>query len=119
MSITKSARYHAEVLTVKGRFLGSIERDMLHATIDAMQATGHTKLVVDLSQTTFMDSTAVGLLIEGKKRLREAGGDLRLGGMQQRVHGLFAMTRLLGPVFQDFATAEAAVQSYAELSAAA
>lgn len=118
MSLTVTPHYHAEVLSIKGRFLGSLERDALHQTLDGLRAAGHTRLVVDLSRTTFMDSTAVGLLIDGKKRLRQAGGDLRLGGMQQRVHGLFAMTRLLGPVFDDFETVEAALQSFAEVPAA-
>lgn len=113
MAISHTTRYHAEVLSIRGRFLGSLEREALQKTFDDLRAAGHTNLVVDLSETTFMDSTAVGLLIDGKKRLNQAGGDLRIGGMQQRIHGLFAMTRLLGPVFEDFQTPEAAVASFA------
>ncbi|HMB92319.1 MAG TPA: STAS domain-containing protein [Rhodothermales bacterium] len=105
-------RYHANVLAVKGRFLGSIEREGMQRTFDLLKANGQTHLVVDLSATDFMDSTAVGLLVNGAKVMREAGGDVCLAGMQTRIANLFAMTRLLGNVFTDYPTVDEALQSF-------
>jgi anti-anti-sigma factor len=113
MSYQLQERYHANVLAVKGRFLGSIEREGLQQTFDQLKADGKTQLVVDLSATDFMDSTAVGLLVSGAKTMREAGGDVCLAGMQTRIANLFAMTRLLGPVFTDYPTVDEALQSFA------
>ncbi len=101
------------VLTIKGRFLGSIERDVLQQTVDALIADGRTRLVIDLTKTDFMDSTGVGLLVQGAEWLRAADGDARLAGMQARVKNLFVMTRLLGRMFDDYPTVEAALQSFA------
>ena len=39
---------------------------------------GWTRFVVDLSNTSFIDSAGFGLLIGGRRRAREAGGGLEL-----------------------------------------
>ena len=37
---------------------------------------GKTKLILDLSEATFIDSTTLGILVSGMKRLRPRGGML-------------------------------------------
>lgn len=49
-------------------------REALTSAIDA----GRRQVLVDLSDVAFMDSTALGVLVAGLKRTREAGGDLAL-----------------------------------------
>ncbi len=114
MPYTIDEQYAVCVLTIKGRFLGSIEREAWQQTIDRLKAAGHTRLVIDLAKTDFMDSTGVGLMMKAAEVLREAGGDARLAGMQRRVKNLFVMTRLLGRMFDDYPTVEAALKSFAE-----
>ena len=58
--------------TVKGRFLGSIERDAMQQPVDALLEDGRTRLVIDLAKTDFMDSTGIGVLVRGAERLRAA-----------------------------------------------
>lgn len=50
--------------------------------------------VVDLSNVSFVDSTALGVLVSGAKRLRGAGGDLRLVVTQPRISKVFEITGL-------------------------
>jgi anti-sigma B factor antagonist len=50
----------------------------LRGTIDHLLEDGATTLVIDLSETTFIDSTSVGILIATTHRLRETGGTLEI-----------------------------------------
>jgi anti-sigma B factor antagonist len=120
MPFTLHEHDHADVLTLHRRFLGGIERGAIHDATDALLAAGRTKVVVDLSEVDFMDSTAIGLLIGCAKRLREAGGDLRLAALQDRIMNLFLATRLLGSAFEDYPDVAGALYSFtAEAEAAA
>jgi anti-sigma B factor antagonist len=58
-------------------------------------AEGNPKLAVaDLSGVTFVDSTALGVLVSGAKRFRTGGGDLRLVVTAPHIAKVFAITGL-------------------------
>jgi len=57
-------------------------------------AGGTKHLVVDLTSTDYMDSTALGTLVGLHKRLRESGGEVTIAGAQPRVKRLFDITGL-------------------------
>lgn len=51
-------------------------------------------LVVNLNAVTFLDSSALGVLVRGMKRCRQMGGDLYLCEIQAPVRLIFELTRL-------------------------
>ncbi len=55
---------------------------------------GRTQIVVDLSQATFIDSTTLGVLVGGVKRLRPSGGALALVCADQNITKIFEITGL-------------------------
>ncbi len=55
---------------------------------------GKTQIVVDLSAATFIDSTTLGVLVGGVKRLRPAGGTLALVCSDQNISKIFEITGL-------------------------
>jgi anti-sigma B factor antagonist len=65
-------------------------RERLHGLL----AEGHEKLIVDLDNVGFLDSTALGVLVGVLKRVRTQDGDLRLVCNQPRVLKVFEITRL-------------------------
>jgi anti-sigma B factor antagonist len=52
------------------------------------------KVVVNLSEVSFVDSSALALLVKGLKHCRQQGGDLALCNLQQPVQVIFELTRL-------------------------
>jgi anti-sigma B factor antagonist len=55
---------------------------------------GRTKIVVDLSDTTFLDSTALGVLIGTVKRLRSRDGRLTIVNTDASIAKTFEITGL-------------------------
>ncbi len=55
---------------------------------------GKTQIVVDLSGATFIDSTTLGVLVGGVKRLRPSGGALALVCTDQNITKIFEITGL-------------------------
>jgi anti-anti-sigma factor len=73
--------------------------------------TGKKKIVVDLSDCEFIDSTFLGSLVVSLKKITSLGGDLRLVGFQPAVHSMFELTRMYR-VFESYKTKEEAVASF-------
>jgi anti-sigma B factor antagonist len=79
-------------------------RQRLEATIDQ----GSDVVVVDLLGVTFMDSTALGVLVGALKRCRQAGGAMRIVLSDPRVLKVFEITGLT-ELFSIFPTIDQAV----------
>jgi anti-sigma B factor antagonist len=73
---------------------------------------GKKQLVVDLSKATFIDSTTLGVLVGGVKRLRPTGGSLALVCTDQNISKIFEITGL-DRVFPIFGSREEALRSVA------
>ena len=55
---------------------------------------GHTRLLVDLNEVPFLDSTGLGALISGLKAAREAGGDLCISRAGEQAKVVLELTTL-------------------------
>jgi len=66
----------------------------LKATLVAAIDSGKTGIVVDLSETSFLDSTALGVLIGAVKRLRARDGALTLVNTDANIAKTFEITGL-------------------------
>jgi anti-sigma B factor antagonist len=69
---------------------------------------GGTEVVVDLTETTFIDSTTLGVLVSGVKRLRPIDGRLSLVCSDRNITKVFEITGL-DKVFEIFPTLEGAL----------
>lgn len=85
------------------------------ALLELTQVKG-ARIVVDLNEVTFIDSTGIGALVGALKRAREGGGALHFCGAQPRVRRVFEITGLLGalPIFD---SREAALGGFSKLGA--
>ena len=73
-------------------------------------AQGKQRIVVDLDAVDFLDSTGLGVLVGGLKRLRSHDGDLLLVCNQSRIRKVFEITGLT-KVFSIYETVDAATSS--------
>jgi anti-sigma B factor antagonist len=75
---------------------------------------GPSAVVVDLSGVTFLDSTVLGVLLRGLKRLRARGGRFRVVAPSAEIRRIFELT-YLDRLFELDATREEALVATAAL----
>jgi anti-sigma B factor antagonist len=71
------------------------------------------RLVLDLSQVPYMDSSTLAVFVEVLKRILKEGGKLFLTGLQPRVKGLIEIARL-SSIFGICADVQEALKQSAE-----
>ncbi|MDX2592049.1 MULTISPECIES: STAS domain-containing protein [Streptomyces] len=76
LQVTADATADIHVLTPSGE-IDHHTGDTLRRALDAA-STPRTRVVVDLHQVTFMDSSGINILIAAHRTLTDAGGRLRL-----------------------------------------
>jgi anti-sigma B factor antagonist len=68
----------------------------LREHLQLVVARGETTIVLDLLGVTFLDSTALGVLVGALKRCRDLGGDLHVVVSDPRIVKIFEITGLTG-----------------------
>ena len=61
-------------------------------TITSQIGSGERKLVLDLSNVTYVDSATIGCLMDLYRQAAAGGGSLKLAGVQKRVETMLTMT---------------------------
>ena len=96
-----------------------VEAKLTYPVLEAFSAAlrqvveeGVRKLVVDFSGVVYVDSPAIGCLMELHRDLSARGGSFKLSGMAPRVETLLAMTGVLR-VLDARPTTQAAVDAFA------
>lgn len=83
---------YAEVKGV-GR-LNMVAAPKLREVVAEVVAGGSSRVVVNLAETDFMDSSGLGALIGCLKAARRAGGDLQISGVQPQVKMVPELTNM-------------------------
>jgi anti-sigma B factor antagonist len=99
------------ILSIKGRLAGPPETDKLNERIQSKITENKTKIVLNLKNIHWMSSLGIGAIMRNLRAVREAGGDLRLTGLSEKIKDIFQITKLIG-VIQTFDTDQDAVKSF-------
>jgi anti-sigma B factor antagonist len=81
------------VVTVAGE-IDILTVPQLRAALREAMASGHTRIAVDLEGTSFLDSSALGVLVGAVKRLRPGAGVLAIVTADPQLVETFRMTGL-------------------------
>jgi len=84
--------------------------ELIQATEELMTS-GESRVVINLSRVTFMDSSAVGWLIRLKKQTNSMGGDLKLISAPEFVIRLLSILHL-EKLLEIFVDEDAAIESF-------
>lgn len=93
MSFSLERSHDVLIVTVDGQLVVTNRQEFKQAILDAAEQ-GTKVVVVDFTNSGYIDSSGLGALVSLSRRLREAGGDLRLVGLNEDLRTLFELTRL-------------------------
>ncbi|HYN66967.1 MAG TPA: STAS domain-containing protein [Ornithinibacter sp.] len=93
LSVSTSRQDDISVVTVAGE-VDVYSAAQLRAVLDEEIGAGHTRLVVDLDEVSFLDSTGLGVLVGRLKLVRNSSGWLRIVCTNDRILRVFRITGL-------------------------
>jgi anti-sigma B factor antagonist len=82
------------VVTLQGEFVGGNETDDLRAALEAEAKEGTTHLLIDLANTSYLNSTALGVLIAGHTNFTKRGARIGLCNLSDNIENIFVITKL-------------------------
>ena len=113
MSLTINVRQMNDVSIVDatGRVTLGEGASTLRDKLRAMLSEGHKKILLNLAEVSYLDSSGVGVLVSGFASITSQQGQLKLLNLTKRVKDLLLITKLL-TVFEVFDDEELAVRSF-------
>ena len=99
------------VVDLGGRITLGDGSTTLRDTIRGLLSQGDLRILLNLGDVTYIDSSGLGELVSAFSQVRKSGGDLKLLNLTRKVHDLLQITKLytVFDVFQDEASAIAAL----------
>jgi anti-sigma B factor antagonist len=99
------------IMEVKGKVMGGPDAEVFRNAVKNAVAEGKKKFIFDLGGVDWMNSSGLGILIGGLTTIKNAGGDLKLANVTDKIQSLFMITKLV-TIFDTQETVEEALKSY-------
>lgn len=99
------------VLDISGRIILGEATESLRYTISDLLGNGGKKIVLNLTDVNYIDSSGIGELVRTYTTVTNEGKQLKLLNLTKRIRELLLITKLL-TVFQVFESEQAAVASF-------
>lgn len=94
MTITTREVSHVTIVDITGRITLGEETGKLRDTIRQLISEGKKKIVLNLAQVDYIDSSGVGELVSSFTTVRNSGGELKLLSLTKKVQDILNVTKL-------------------------
>lgn len=111
MKIIEKLQGDIAVLILRGKLIGPPETDELHAQVKSLLARNINQIVMDMRYINWMGSMGIGAIMGCMIAIRNAGGDLRISGLTDKLESLFSITQIIG-IIKTFRTSGQAIDSF-------
>jgi|ERR1700674_1159946 anti-sigma B factor antagonist len=83
------------IMDISGRITLGEETGALRKAVRDLLEKGKKKIVVNLGEVSYIDSSGVGELVGSFTAVRNQGGDLKLANLTKKIHELLQITKLV------------------------
>ena len=113
MQITTRRAGDVTILDLKGKLVRGVGDEALREAMGKLLADHEHKILINLSDVSFLDSSGIGELVASKRIADQLGSSLKLMQIPERVQTTLRLSLIL-PLFQTFDSEEAALQAFAQ-----
>ena len=119
MTMTTSTRQvgGVTIVDISGRIVLGEESAALRDLVRDLLSKGHKKILFNLGDVDYIDSTGLGSLVSAFTSVRNQGGELKLFNLTNKVQGVLQITKLY-TVFDILNDEAAGVKSFGQSTAA-
>jgi anti-sigma B factor antagonist len=118
MNISNKEISGVSVVALNGRIVLGEESTALREKVKSLLGAGKKRIVLDMSNVTYIDSAGLGILVAAHVSANKQGAALLLSNLGKKFHDVLQLTRLL-TVFSVFDTEAEAIKSFETSSTAA
>jgi anti-sigma B factor antagonist len=105
------------IVDISGRIVLGEECAALHELVRDLLSKGHKKILFNLGDVNYIDSSGLGCLVSAFTTLRKQQGEMKLLNLTNKVHDLIQITKLY-TVFDIMDDEAVAVKSFSQSAAA-
>jgi anti-sigma B factor antagonist len=105
------------VVVMSGKLTIGEGASALRNKIRELVAAGSRKILLNMADVSYMDSSAIGELVGAHAHVVSAGGEMKLLNLAKHVHDLLVITKLY-TVFEVFEDEATAIRSFAAVELA-
>ena len=98
------------IIDVEGQLIVGNRQELKQKVLERLDS-GDRKFLIDFSNTGYIDSSGLGVLVSLSKKIREQGGELRLANLNEDLKTLFELTKL-DTLFHISNSRDEALQTY-------
>jgi anti-sigma B factor antagonist len=82
------------IMHLSGKFIGGEETDELKSLLSELAEKGENKLIINLADVTYLNSTALGVLIASHANFTKREGKIVLCNVSKSIENIFVITKL-------------------------
>jgi anti-sigma B factor antagonist len=94
LKITTREVDQVTILDISGRIVLGDELDVLRDAVRTLLTQGKKKIILNLAEVSYIDSSGVGELVRCFTSVRNQSGELKLLNLTQKVHDVLHVTKL-------------------------
>ncbi len=109
MKLNISEQNGVAVIVIQGKMMGGPDTGELDERLYALLGKGTKNAIVDLSGCEWINSSGLSILIHHYKKFRDAGGELKLANLTDKIERIMVISRLT-EVFKVYDSVEKALK---------
>jgi anti-sigma B factor antagonist len=117
LHITESVVDGVSLIALSGRIVLGEESNALREKLKSLVAGGATKIVLNMSEVDYIDSSGLGTLVAAHLSAKNAGASVRLCNLGHKFNEVMQLTKLI-TIFDVYDSEAAAVSSFSSSRAA-